>query len=147
MHIKSFVEKRQDRAWKLENIASFAKNQKAHSQKGKISFPCIYDFVKRWVGREGVLQPRVCKRKVCDRVVFSLAHSLGGQLCNLIVTTVTQPPLTSACRPLCRSLCIEDNYAQCRPLCRSRQSRNSGPIMQKLQCVVSGCRPQCFCVV
>ena len=126
------MEERQDKAWILENIATSAKNQKAHSQKGKISFPCIYDFVKRWVGRGS--SATSSKRKACCRVVFSLAHSLGGQLCNLIVTTVTQLPLTSACRPLCRSLCIEDNYAQCcRPLCRSRQSRNSGPVMQKLQ--------------
>ena len=37
------------------------------------------------------------KVSAASRVVFSGAHCQSGQLCNLIVTTVTQPPLTPAC--------------------------------------------------
>ena len=38
------------------------------------------------------------KVSAASRVVFSGVHCQCGQLCNLIVTTVTQPPLTPACR-------------------------------------------------
>ena len=66
------MEERQDKAWKLENIASFAKNKKGAQPKGEDKLSMRYDFVKRWLGR-GSSAPSMQKKSMLQGGVWSCA--------------------------------------------------------------------------